>query len=293
MNKSVFISFLLVLVSFVWAGSFIVVKSMTDGNMDPVSLGFLRFLVATPLMILVVILRKKPLVLPLKEFPWLLVLGLSGVTFLYVFQFVGIQYTTASTSAVLINTNVIFIAILSVLLLHERLTRKRSLGIILSFVGVLLVMLSQLSPEDFTLTNTFVLGCLFILLSAMCWAVYSLVGKRLLKVYDEWVITMYAFILGTLCFLPFVFSDLPSMVFQTSVSGWLAVLYLAVACSLFGYLGWYYALKHIDASQAAVFLNFIPLFTIIMSFVLGERITWFFLLGAIFIIYGVYLAQRS
>jgi drug/metabolite transporter (DMT)-like permease len=77
------------------------------------------------------------------------------------------------------------------------------------------------------------------------------------------------------------------------MNGWLAVLYLALICSIFGYLGWYYALKHTEASKAAVFLNFIPLFTILMSVFIGDHLTVFFLLGAGLIIYGVYLTQRT
>lgn len=292
MNKTVFIPVLLVLVSLVWAGSFIVVE-MTTKEIDPIDLGFLRFLVATPLMFLLVFLQKKPLALPKKEFLWLVVLGLTGVTFLYLFQFIGIQYTNAPTASVLINTNVIFIAVLSVLFLHEALTKKRSIGIVLSFIGVFVIMFSDLSKQPFTLDNLFFIGGILMLLSAFCWALYSLVGKRLLKTYDEVVITTYAFGFGTLFYLPFVFLHIGPVLQQTSLNGWLAVLYLAFACSLFGYLGWCYALKHIDASKAAVFLNLIPLFTILMSVVLGKDITGFFLLGAGLIIYGVYLTQRT
>ena len=135
-------------------------------------------------------------------------------------------------------------------------------------------------------------NCLM-LLSAFCWALYSLVGKYLLQRYDEFMITTYAFGLGTLFYLPFVIFHIVPVLQQTSMGGWLAVLYLALTCSLFGYLGWYYGLKHIDASKAAVFLNFIPLFTILMSFFLGASFSWLFLLGAGFIIYGVYLTQRT
>jgi drug/metabolite transporter (DMT)-like permease len=292
MNKQILIAFLLVLVSFVWAGSFVVVKTVTNENIDPINLGFLRFLVATPLMIGILLLRKKGLKIPIKELPWLIVLGLTGVTFLYIFQFVGIKYTTASTSAVLINTNVIFIVVLSVFFLHEQVTKKRIIGILLSFLGVVIVMFSKISPEEFTLTNMFFIGCVLMLMSAFCWALYSLVGKRLLKTYDEFVITTYAFALGTLLYLPFVYTNIFTMIQHTSFNGWLAVLYLALTCSIFGYLGWYYALKHMDASKAAVFLNFIPLFTILMSVILGEQLTWVFFGGAILIIYGVYLAQK-
>ncbi len=135
MNKNLLMGLLLILVSLVWAGSFIVVD-VTTKQMDPIDLGFLRFLVATPLMFLLVILRKKPLTLPKKELPWLIVLGLTGVTFLYLFQFLGIHLTNAPTASVLINTNVIFIAILSGVFLHEVVTKKRIAGIVLSFFGV-------------------------------------------------------------------------------------------------------------------------------------------------------------
>lgn len=290
MNKNILMAILLILVSFVWAGSFIVVETATQ-EIDPIDLGFLRFLIATPLMILLVVLRKKPLRIPRKELPWLIILGLTGVTLLYLFQFLGIYYTNAPTAAVLINTNVIFIAILSSLFLREVVTKKRIVGIMLSFLGVFIIMFSDLSTEHLTFDNLFLIGGILMLLSAFCWALYSFVGKRLLKTYDEFVITTYAFVFGTVFYLPFVAGNLGSVVQQTSLNGWLAVLYLALTCSLFGYLGWYYALKHIDASKAAVFLNFIPLFTILMSFFLGTSFTWFFLLGAGFIIYGVWLAQ--
>jgi len=291
MNKNLIITVLLILVSFVWAGSFIVVD-ITTREIDPIDLGFLRFLVATPLMILIVILRKKPLLLPKKELPWLVVLGLTGVTLLYLFQFLGIHFTNAPTASVLINTNVIFIAILSGLFLHETLTRKRVAGIVLSFLGVFVIMFSDISKQALTFDNLFFIGGILMLLSAFCWALYSFVGKRLLKTYDEFVITTYAFGLGTLFYIPFVVLHLSPVLLQTSLNGWLAVLYLALTCSIFGYIGWYYALKQIDASKAAVFLNFIPLFTILMSFFLGTSLTWFFLLGAALIIYGVYITQE-
>jgi len=88
-------------------------------------------------------------------------------------------------------------------------------------------------------------------------------------------------------------SDIVATLQTVTIGAWLAVLYLALVCTVFGYIGWYYALKKTEASKAAVFLNLIPLFTIIMSFFIGESITVFFLLGAILIIYGVYLTQKS
>jgi drug/metabolite transporter (DMT)-like permease len=283
---------LLILISFIWASSFIVVKSATE-EIDPIDLGFLRFVVATPLLFLILIYQKKNLQISKNEIPSLIVLGLTGVTLLYLFQYFGIFYTTASTSAVLINTNVIFIAILSIIFLKENLSFKRISGILLSFIGVCIVIFSDISIEDFSFNNIFLFGSVLVLLSAFCWAIYTTVGKKLLKKYDTIVITSYTFALGTIFYVPLVISDIYINIQHYSMNVYIYILYLAIFCSVIGYIGWYYALKDTEASKVAVFLNLIPMFAIIMSFLLGENITLIFIIGAIFIIYGVYLTQKS
>ena len=283
---------LLAFVSLVWAGSFVAVR-MTVKEISPVDLGFLRFLVATPFMVLILFLSKKETRLPAKELLSLSVLGLTGVTLLYIFQFIGIEYTTASTSAVLINTNVIFIVLLSATFLKEKFPLRKSAGIALSFAGVLVVIFAQMTNESIAFSNVFLIGCMFIILSAFCWAIYSIVGKRLLDKYDPFTVTTYAFVLGTIFFLPVVLPDITDVIQGVSFNGWMAILYLALICSVFGYVAWYYALSRIEAGRAAVFLNLIPLFTIVISFFTGEIPTFIFLIGAILIIYGVYLTQKS
>ena len=165
-------------------------------ELDPIYLGFLRFLVATPLMIVMLFVLKKDRHIPRKELPWLCVLGLTGVTFLYVLQFVGIDLTNASTASVLINTNVIFIAILSTIFLHEQVGRKKILGILLSFLGVIIIILSNNSLPLFSADNLFLIGSILVISCAFCWAIYSIVGKRLIETYDLFTVSTYAFILS-------------------------------------------------------------------------------------------------
>jgi len=285
-------SVLLILVSLAWAGSFVAVR-LTYKEISPINLGFLRFFIATPIMILILLLRKKKTRIPSKELLPLSILGLTGVTLLYIFQFIGIAYTTASTSAVLINTNVIFIAILSIIFLKERFSLKKSAGVLLSFFGVIVVILAQISNEEITFSDTFLIGCIFVIFSAVCWAIYSVVGKRIIIKYDSFTVTTYAFALGTVFFLPIVFPEIIAVIQNISFNGWIAVLYLGLICSVFAYFAWYYVLSKNEAGSSAVFLNLIPLFTITLSFFVGEIPTALFLVGAILIIYGVYLAQKN
>ena len=288
-NKAIS-SVLLVLISLAWAGSFIAVR-LTYQEISPINLGFLRFFIATPIMGLILFLRKKKVRIPSKELLPLSILGLTGVTILYILQFIGISYTTASTSAVLINTNVIFIAILSTIFLKEKFSLKKSAGVAISFFGVIVVIFAQMSNEDITFSNTFLIGCIFVILSAACWAVYSIVGKRLLIKYDSFTVTTYAFALGTVFFLPIVFPEIIDVIQNISFNGWMAVLYLGLICSVFAYLAWFYVLSKNEVGSSAVFLNLIPLFAITLSFFVGEVLTALFLVGATLIILGIHWVQ--
>jgi len=294
MNKNNFNynSFLLIIIALVWAGSFIVVDA-TVKQIQPITIAFLRFLIATPFMIISIFIFKKNQLIKLRDLHYFIILGLTGVTFLYIFQYLGIERTTPSTSAVLINTNVIFILFLSVIFLKETITKKRIIGIILSFIGVIFVLLAQMINDNIVFDNIFLTGCIFIIISALCWAIYSIIGKKIMKKYNPLLVITYIFIMGTLFFLPFISTDIIAEIGNVNLNGWLYIIYLSIICSVFGYIGWYFILEKTEASKSAVYLNLIPLFGIILSFFYGEKITIFFILGAILIIYGVYLTQKN
>lgn len=283
---------LLLFASLSWAGSFVAVR-MVHEEISPIMLGFLRFVVATPVMFILLFVLKKPFFLGKEKLPKLITLGLTGVTLLYMLQFTGVSLTTASTGGVLINTNVLFISLFSVLFLHERFTKLKTIGVLVSFLGVIFVVIGQMGNETIVFDNSFLIGSLFIILSAVCWAVYSIVGKHMLAEDDSLVMTANVFLLGLFFFLPFVFSDIERIVTRISLTGVLAVLYLGLFCSVFAYLAWYHALSKSEATESAVFLNLIPLFTIILSFFIGEYPTPVFLVGAILIISGVVLVQKA
>jgi drug/metabolite transporter (DMT)-like permease len=291
MSSKALVSGLLLLSALIWGGSFIVVKAATE-TLDPLYLGAVRFLVATPIMVLLLFATRAQVRLPRKEWPWIVVLGLTGVTFLYVLQYIGIAMTNASTSSLLTDMDVLFIALFSILFLREPMTRLRVIGILFSFVGVIVVVLANLDFSSVSVSEQFLFGSLLVISSSLCWGVFSIVGKRLMQTYSEITITTYAFLIGTVCYLPLVGGSLVSSLQKTTLPGWAAILYLAIVSTIIAYLAWYYALKRVDASQAAVYLSFIPLTTIVIAILLGERMTVPFFVGAGLIIYGVYLTQR-
>jgi len=292
MNKDLLYSTILIFISLTWAGSFIAVR-LCYQVVSPLYLGFFRFVVATPVMIAIVLLRKKTFFLPIKELPSLIVLGLTGVTLIYIFQFYGVAYTTASTASSLINTNVLFIAVFSALFLHEEFPKNKRNGVLLSVIGVFFVVYGQMNSETIVVDSLFLLGCSLILFSALCWAIYTIVGKHLLERYDHLQITANVFLIGLICYLPFVLPNIKSGIQSIDISSLIAILYLGLFCSVFGYVAWYYVLSKQQAAKSAVFLTLIPLFTIILSFFIGERPTIIFFFGAVMIMVGVYLTQRK
>ncbi|ADB58881.1 DMT family transporter [Archaeoglobus profundus] len=275
---------LLLLVSLTWAGSFIAIKIALN-YLDPCNLAFYRFLIATPIML---ILFRPNLKIRLKDLPSLIILGLSGVTLLYVVQFTALELTTATKASILINTSVIFTAILSHIFLREGMNVRKILGILIAFLGVFLVV----SNGQINFTPN--LGDLLMIFDGLLWAIYTVLGKAMLKSYRVEHLTTYAFALGTAMLFPFALSKGLANPFEMSLGAILSLLYLSILCSVFAYLAWYYALKALPATNVAVFTYLIPLFTALLAYVLlKEEITMFTALGGILIVLGVYFVERD
>jgi len=269
----------------IWAGSFIVIKVALE-ELHPFNLAFYRFLIATPLMLAVCRFR-----LPERQdIPAIAVLALTGVTLLYTAQFVALELTTATNASILINTSAVFVAVMSYFLLGERFTPVKAMGVILAFAGVVLIVSNGLK---FKFSGT-TLGDGLMVFDGLLWAAYTILGKRMLEKYSPEVLTAHAFLIGTLLLFPFALFEGIENPSSISSSAFAALLYLSVLCSVFAYVVWYAALKKMDATQVAVFVYLVPLFTAIMAFVLlGERITAFTIAGGIMTMAGVYMVEHS
>jgi drug/metabolite transporter (DMT)-like permease len=220
--------------------------------------------------------------------PLLLLLALTGVTALYILQFTGVSLTSATSAAVLINTNVLFIAVLARFVFAERFTSRKVLGLVCGFAGVaLLVTRGSLSLTGAWAGNLLVVG------SAFCWAVYSVAGKHVIERSDPLAVNGVVFFLGTVLFLPFVYDELCCV--HLTVTHVAVITYLALACSIFAYVAWYDALSRTEASKVAIFLNLIPLFTFVLAgiFDVAEEVSPSLVAGAALILAGVYLSERG
>jgi drug/metabolite transporter (DMT)-like permease len=184
-------------------------------------------------------------------------------------------------------------ALLGRFLLQEQLGWLKSLGILLAFVGVLIVV----SKGDFGSVSVGRFGApgdVLILVSAVNWAVFSALSRRGLKTHPASQMMFYIMLLGWLfTSILFVTANGIAEITALSFDGWMAITFLGIFCSGLAYIAWYDALKSLGTAQTGVFLYIEPLVAVVVAFfVLAEPITLASLLGGAVILFGVWLVNR-
>ena len=231
--------------------------------------------------------------LPRHLWPSTLLLGLTGVFAYNVCFFKGLERIEASRASLIIANNPVFIALFSALLFHERLTPGRLLGIGVSVCGAL-VVITRGDWHIFGGGGSLGWGEIFILGSVASWVTFSLVGKALLADIAPLTAVFYAAVSGALCLaLPAWREGLGHSWTQFSLVSWGALFYLGFFGTVLGFVWYYQGIQAIGAMKAGVFINFVPVSAVLLSFgLLGEPLTRSLLAGAALVLTGVYLTNR-
>jgi drug/metabolite transporter (DMT)-like permease len=175
----------------------------------------------------------------------------------------------------------------------EQLSRRQILGIGIAAIGTFIAIISgtlNVSGEP-----TFFLGSIILLSTPILWAIYSLLGKKIMDRYSPFLVVAYVNALGGLCLIPpslaeHSFYQIPKI----SINGWLAILYLAITCSFVGYYIWLYVMKNAGAGITSSFLFAEPLVTVsFATLFVREKLSMLILLGGFLIFVGVYLVTRK
>ncbi|WP_407313968.1 DMT family transporter [Desulfosporosinus sp. SB140] len=288
------IRLLMVMTTIFWSGAFITGK-IAVGEFPPFALTFFRFLFALPLIFAILYVREPSNLLPHgRQWPPLILLGFVGTFCYHALFFTSLRYTTAMNSSLIGAMNPMVTTLLATIFFSERLTPWRLFGILLSFCGVFLFI----TNGDLQLISQFRFnkGDLLMLTAVCCFAVYSLLSRRYMKQYSlsPLMVTAYTFLICVVISIPFLLWENPAAyIVSATARGWLSILYMSVFASVLGYLFQMVAIQRIGAPRTAIFINLVPIFTIIQSItILGESITLFKLMGAAIVITGVYLATR-
>ncbi len=276
-----------------WGASFIATK-VALRDVSPVTVVWLRFAMGVVILGIAVGVRKQ-FALPQKnEWLYFALLGFLGITFHQWLQSTALTTSRASTTAWIVATTPVFMALLGLLILRETLTWLQSAGILLAAGGVILVV-SKGDLAALGLGNFGEPGDILVLVSALNWAVFSALSRRGLASHPAARMMFYVMTLGWLFTSVLFFSgsglqEIPQLTFD----GWLGVAFLGVFCSGLAYIFWYDALQALPAAQLGAFLYIEPpVAVVIAALVLGEPITWAVLLGGGFILLGVWLVNHN
>ncbi|RSD29107.1 EamA/RhaT family transporter [Mesobacillus subterraneus] len=275
-----------------WGSAFIAGKFAVE-SFEPATVAFFRFFGAAILLFPLMFVMEKNLKKPnLKDIGLFAVLGLTGIALYNIFFFMASKHAPVIKSSLFIASNPVLIVLLSALFLKETITRNNVIGLAIALSGAFFIItdghllsLLQLGfePIDFVLMG-----------AVISWALYSVVGKIVLKKFSSVESTTYAVAFGTLFLLPFAVAETSWQdVQQASGVTWLAIIHMSVLVTVISFVMYYNGIKEVGAAKASIFINVMPVSAVIMATLfLGEKFTTAHAIGAAMVLSGVYIGTN-
>lgn len=289
---------LVILMGF-WGYAFVAIKSLLK-ELNPLDLTVLRFffvLLAILLFMAFEVFRgKMPPKIEKEDFFTLSVLGFIGVVCYHLALNFGERYTSATVASLIVFTSPVFTAIFARIFLNERLTFKRTAGIVLALSGAVIIALARADNKQIDFLKA-LLGALLVFVSPISWSVYTIYGRKLggsIRNLSRLYYSLYTMLAGSIFLMLFMRTSTITNLFSLSIKNLINLLILSLISSFFGYIIWVKALEYLEASELSVFLYLIPIFTTIFAVAfLNEKLFYLFYVGAILVFLGIYLTERS
>ena len=283
---------MLIFATATWGSAFIAGKIAVQ-SFEPATVAFLRFLGAAILLFPILWLteknRKKP---TLKDYGLFAILGLTGIALYNICFFIATKHAPVIKSSLFIASNPVLIVLLSGIFLKETITKNHIIGMVIALMGATFVI------TDGHILTLFQFGfdsIDFVLLGAViCWALYSVVGKVVLKKYSSVESTTYAVAFGTVFLFPFALVETTWQDVQhADFSTWLAIAHMSIFVTVVAFIMYYYGIKEIGAAKASIFINVMPVSAVLMATIfLDETFTLAHGIGAAFVLSGVYIGTN-
>jgi len=225
----------------------------------------------------------------------LFILSLLGTGLHYGMQTVGLQWTTASNASIFAVTGPVSIAVIAILFLREKLTRRKAGGLALALAGVLVVMgLDTLSSFEI---RSHLFGDFLVFSSIFLWALFTVYGKKLSAEMGALELSGAATLVGASWMAGAGILESWWTGFSLADVGpraWSAIVFLGVTCSFLATALWFLALERTESQKAGIFLYTVPPITYLFAWlVLGEQPGFSLVAGSALVFFGVYLTETS
>jgi len=273
-----------------WGLSFVATK-IALLSFTPFCLIFFRFFTAA--LFFVFLLRKTGFPeMTRKNIKSLILLAIMQPGLYFTFETIGLQYTSATKTSLIIATIPVVVLLLSSIFLKERIRITNTIGIILSLAGVTLLVFGghgQTNLHGMLIGDVMILGAVF---SA---SIYMIMTRRLGQSISPVQITGIQIIFGAVLFFPTFLWDLPKLHWnEIRMDSIIAVIALTLFATIGAFLCYNYALTKIPAARAAVCINGIPLVTVFGAWILlGETLSILQFAGGGIVLISVFLANHT
>lgn len=271
----------------VWGTTFVSTKVLLTHGLTPPEIMFYRFIIAYALTW---IFARKLWTDTWKDELLLAVAGFTGGTLYFLAENTAIDYSITSNVALVVCVTPVLTALLTSLCYKERITVRLVVGSVVSLLGVGFVVLNG------TVLQIHPLGDALALVAAFAWAVYSVVVRRFDGRYTTWFVTRKVFFYGIVTMIPFIAAGMGGGLHLERLAIPIVagnVLSLSVVASMLCFYSWNLVLEKLGTVRASNYMYTQPLVSLACSVaILGEPITHIALLGTVFILVGIYVAER-
>ncbi len=270
---------------------------MADRMVDSLTIVWVRFAVAFLLLAGWQAVKNPSSFALLVKPPLLLIFAVFGLSWNYISFMLGVHYTTPSNAQLFIQLGPILLALAGFFFFKESIGRKQIVGFVLSFIGIAFFYSDQLSAF-FDNSKEYNLGVLIIISSAVAWAIYAILQKKLVVRYPVENLNLVLFGFPALIYLPL---STPSSLLNLNWAWWLLMLFLG-ANTFVAYTFMAKSLKLIPANKVSIIIILNPILTFItmglltrfkVSWVDHERFSIITYLGALLVIAGAILVVKK
>jgi len=274
-----------------WGLNVVMVKYLT--MFPPIYVALIRMTVAGACLAPIVYRYRKSL--KFNKVDWLLLAGVgaSSIALHQITLATGVQYTTAGNASLILALNPLATALLAMMLLGEGMSWRKGLGIGIGFTGVLIVVVSQHGGIHM---NGWGDGIMFFSM-----LMYVTGGLLIRKLVVRGVPVLLVTALSQMFGVAFLWAAALTMnpasyYFELDVSAfqWLVIFASGALSSALGSIGWNFGIRQLGASRTAVFLNGMPMASLLFAALfLGEQLRLVHALALLMIVGGVYLGSRT
>jgi drug/metabolite transporter (DMT)-like permease len=287
MHRNITTTLALIFTVVAWGLSFVAIKIVLT-ELSPIMYMFIRFSLASAVFLVILLIKGFPC-LDRATHIKLFLTGLFEPGLYFYFETTGLTLTSASKASIILATVPLLVMVLARIFLHEPIGRNSIFAIFLSVLGIFLLVIGE---SGWLELNNSTIGDLLILMAALSAALYMVLARSLGNKLSSLVITSFQMFYGTIMFLPvFLFKFSATNWNTVSLNSIIALIFLALVCTVGGYSLYNYALTQIPASRASVFLNGVPVITTISAaWILGEHLAFWQLLGGLVVLLAVVFA---